>query len=158
MCEAVVPEVRPPNVSFTCSVLAVGSRNTIAKPAPGVLTTGTSFAPERTVVKVIGLALAAELTEARPTTSAKAQLACFRFMARPLIVDDGENEKPGRGVYRFTRPVELIGAPTVGFVLRGLLFISLCFENFNFVPGHGSRSTVWPRKRHERHSWGWESV
>jgi hypothetical protein len=59
MCEAVVGEVRPPNVTFTCSVLAVGSRNTVANPAPGVVTAGTSFAPERLVVNVIGIAWAA---------------------------------------------------------------------------------------------------
>ena len=59
MCAAVVGEVRTPNVTFTCSVLAVGSRNTVANPAPGVLTAGTSFAPERLVVNVIGIAYAA---------------------------------------------------------------------------------------------------
>jgi hypothetical protein len=61
MCAAVVFEVKPLNVALTCSVWAVGSNTIVARPVPGETTTGggTSFAAERSAVKVIGIALAA---------------------------------------------------------------------------------------------------
>jgi hypothetical protein len=44
MCEAVVPDVKPLNVTSTCSVLAAGSSTTVAKPVPGEPVGGTSSA------------------------------------------------------------------------------------------------------------------
>jgi hypothetical protein len=44
MCEAVVTEVKPLNVTLTCIVWAVGSNTTVAKPVAGEPVGGTSFA------------------------------------------------------------------------------------------------------------------
>jgi hypothetical protein len=47
MCAATVFEVKPLNVTLSCSVWAIGSSTTVAKPVPAGLTGGTSFAPEK---------------------------------------------------------------------------------------------------------------
>src|SRR5690242_10188924 len=65
MCDAVVPDVKPLNVTSTCNVLAVGSRTTVAKPVPGVVTGGISAAPVRLASNVIGTASAAGGRSAR---------------------------------------------------------------------------------------------
>jgi hypothetical protein len=59
MCAAVSVDVKPLNVTLTCSVWAVGSRNIVARPVPGEALEGTSFAPERLPTKVIIIAWAA---------------------------------------------------------------------------------------------------
>src|SRR5262245_53947168 len=62
MCAPViVGEVRLLNVALICIVWAVGSSTTVARPVPGEGTgLGSSLAPERTAVKVIGMALATD--------------------------------------------------------------------------------------------------
>ena len=50
MCEAVVPVVRPLNVSWTRSVCAVVSTVTAATPTPGEAMGGFSFGPDSEVV------------------------------------------------------------------------------------------------------------
>jgi len=59
MCAAVSGVVRPLNVAAICIVLAVGSNTIVARPVPGEPVGGVSFAPERSAVKVIGIAWAA---------------------------------------------------------------------------------------------------
>src|SRR5260370_3538267 len=56
MCAALVIDVKPLNVAFTCSVWAVESSTTVARPVPGEGTGGTSFAPVRLPTKGIGIA------------------------------------------------------------------------------------------------------
>jgi hypothetical protein len=56
MCAMIVFEVRPPNVRWTPSVLAVGSSTTVPDPVAGDPVAGTSSACVRLTVKVIGLA------------------------------------------------------------------------------------------------------
>jgi hypothetical protein len=51
MCEAVVPELKPLNVTWTLSVLATGSNTTVADPRGG---NGSAFV--RLAVKVVGFA------------------------------------------------------------------------------------------------------
>src|SRR5438045_129961 len=66
MCDAVVPDGAPVdvvgnsplNVTWTCIVLAAASSTTVAKPVPGEPLAGTSFAPIRLAVSVIGTATA----------------------------------------------------------------------------------------------------
>ena len=60
ICEAVVPEVSPLNVTSTCNVCAAGSKTTVAKPVPVVAVGGISAAPVRLAPKVIGVANAAD--------------------------------------------------------------------------------------------------
>src|SRR5262245_15591857 len=66
MCAPViVGEVRPLNVALICICWAVGSSTTVATPVPGDGTgLGSSLAPERLAVKVIGVALAVAIGNA----------------------------------------------------------------------------------------------
>src|SRR5258708_6573896 len=56
MCAATSLEVKPLNVALICIVWAVGSSTMVARPVPGEATVGTSFAPERSAMKVIWFA------------------------------------------------------------------------------------------------------
>jgi hypothetical protein len=60
MCAATSLEVKPLNVTLIWSVCAAASNITVARPVPGEGTTGTSLAPERVAVNVIGIALATD--------------------------------------------------------------------------------------------------
>src|SRR5436305_9469540 len=60
ICEAVVPEVSPLNVTSTCNVCAAGSKTAVAKPVPVVAVGGISAAPVRLAPKVIGVANATD--------------------------------------------------------------------------------------------------
>src|SRR5205823_7589327 len=84
MCAATVFDVRPLNVALTCSVCAVGSRITVASPVPGDTTAGTSFAPLRFAVKVIGIALAVDSCSIKPATEPNAQGKYF-ISPLPLV-------------------------------------------------------------------------
>jgi len=55
MCAMMVFEVKPLNVTWTRSVLAVGSSVTVADPVAGDPVGGTSSACVRVAVKVSGL-------------------------------------------------------------------------------------------------------
>jgi hypothetical protein len=59
ICDAVVPDVKPLNVTSTCKVWAVGSITTVVKPVPVDVVGGISAAPVRLASKVIGIASAA---------------------------------------------------------------------------------------------------
>jgi hypothetical protein len=59
MCAATVFDVKSLNVALTCSVWAVVSSTTVARPIPFDMMGGFSFAPDRSAVKVIGSAWAA---------------------------------------------------------------------------------------------------
>ena len=56
MCEAVVPEPRPLNVTWTRSVLAAGSKVIAANPVAVEPVAGTSSAPVRLAWNVVGAA------------------------------------------------------------------------------------------------------
>src|SRR5437870_6369643 len=75
MCAPVIlGEVRPLNVALICSVWAVGSSTIVARPVPGEGTgVGSSLAPERLAVKVIGIALAAGAGSIRAAAKASRQ-------------------------------------------------------------------------------------
>src|SRR6516164_728385 len=72
MCAMMVFEVRPPNVRWTPSVLAVGSSTTVPDPVAGDPVAGTSSACVRLTVKVIGLAEAAAAGSIRAANSINA--------------------------------------------------------------------------------------
>jgi hypothetical protein len=80
MCDAVVPDVKPLNVTSTRNVLAAGSRTTVAKPVPGVMTGGISAAPVRLASNVIGTASAAGGRSARAEIMIIADTINFIFI------------------------------------------------------------------------------
>jgi hypothetical protein len=61
ICDAVVPEVKPLNVTSTNNVCATSSVVTVAKPVPGDMFGGDSGGPERLAVYVIIVAWLAEI-------------------------------------------------------------------------------------------------
>jgi hypothetical protein len=106
MCDAVVPEVKSLNVTSTCNVLAVGSRTTVAKPVPSVVTGGISAAPVRLASNVIVLndaisiyfadATLASAFLARWCASAKVETASGVFHVR----EDEPAPRIGAGLHR----------------------------------------------------------
>src|SRR5262245_19599707 len=73
MCAAVVFDVKPLNDTLISIVFAVGSSTIVARPVPGELTGGTSFALERFPTKVIGSAWAAGVGSVRAAMMATAK-------------------------------------------------------------------------------------
>src|SRR6266404_2044386 len=104
MCAATVFDVRPLNVALTCNVWAVGSRITVASPVPGDTTGGTSFAPLRFAVKMIGIALAVDSCSINPATEPNAQDKYFISLL-PLVGSQSGRTSATRGnvigVYSF---------------------------------------------------------
>jgi hypothetical protein len=72
-----------PNVTSTCSVLAVGSKITVVWPVPGDPVGGISAAPVRVAVNVIGIACA-DADSIR--TAAKTNTNGINLISPPSIV------------------------------------------------------------------------
>ena|SRR6516162_2957009 len=96
MCEAVVPEVKPLNVTWTCSVPAVGSSVIVAEPFAVDTVGGTSSAGVRFAVKVIGLADVAAAGSIRAaisinTLSRRMTSSPLRFIDQALVAADARS-------------------------------------------------------------------